>query len=170
MRLGIWLYWVHLQDKVSLSYITESQNGCCCKGTQLVILSSFLAQAGPPRVGCPGLLLSISKVGIHNLPGKPVSVLSHPHSEKLFPNVQTEPPVFRFGSIASCHWATQKRGIYLDTTWDPGIPHMEMVILLALKEIHTTLYQQLKDNQMALDAHVQVTELAVKQEKIQLWL
>ena len=31
---------------------------------------------------------------LHNLPGQPVSVLSHPHGKKVFPDVQMEPPVF----------------------------------------------------------------------------
>ena len=32
----------------------------------------------------------------HNLPEKPVPVLGHPHSEKVFPGVQTEPFAFHF--------------------------------------------------------------------------
>jgi len=38
----------------------------------------------------------------HKNSGQPVSVLNHPHSEKLFPDIQREPPVFQFLSIASC--------------------------------------------------------------------
>ena len=38
---------------------------------------------------------------LHNLHGKPVPGLSHPHSEKEFPDVQREPPVFQFVPIAS---------------------------------------------------------------------
>ena len=38
---------------------------------------------------------------LHNLPGQSVSVLGHPHSEKAFPDVQREPPVFQFVPIAS---------------------------------------------------------------------
>ena len=38
---------------------------------------------------------------LHNLPGQPVPVLSHPHSKKVFPDVQTEPPVFQFVPFAS---------------------------------------------------------------------
>jgi len=30
---------------------------------------------------------------LHDLPGQPVPVLSHPQGEKVFPNVQTDPPV-----------------------------------------------------------------------------
>jgi len=39
---------------------------------------------------------------LHNLSGQPVPVLSHPHSEKVFPDVQREPSVFQFVPIASC--------------------------------------------------------------------
>ncbi len=46
-------------------------------------------------------LLNISGGGLYNLPGQPVPVLGHPHSEKVFPDVQTEPPVFQFVPIAS---------------------------------------------------------------------
>ena len=38
---------------------------------------------------------------LHNLSGQPVPVLSHPHSEKVFPGVHREPPVFQFVPIAS---------------------------------------------------------------------
>ena len=38
---------------------------------------------------------------LHNLSGQPVSVLSHPHSKKVFPDVQREPPVFQLMPIAS---------------------------------------------------------------------
>jgi len=38
---------------------------------------------------------------LHNLSGQPVPGLSHPHSEKAFPDVQTEPPVFQFVLTAS---------------------------------------------------------------------
>ena len=39
---------------------------------------------------------------LHNLTGQPVPVLSHPHGEKVFPDVQREPAVFQFVPIASC--------------------------------------------------------------------
>ena len=38
---------------------------------------------------------------LHNLSGQPVPVLSNPHSKKVFPDVQTGPPVFQFVPIAS---------------------------------------------------------------------
>ena len=46
---------------------------------------------------------------IHNLPGQPVPVLSHPQSEEIVPHVQTELPMLQFVPIASCpvtghHW------------------------------------------------------------------
>lgn len=37
---------------------------------------------------------------LHNLPGLPV--LGHPHSRKVFPDLQREPPVFQFLLIVSC--------------------------------------------------------------------
>ncbi|KAK4806513.1 hypothetical protein QYF61_021349 [Mycteria americana] len=37
----------------------------------------------------------------HNFPGQAVPVLSHPHSEKVFPDVQRVPPVFQFVPIVS---------------------------------------------------------------------
>ena len=38
----------------------------------------------------------------HNdLSGKPAPVFDHPHSKNLFPDVQMEPPVFRFVPIVS---------------------------------------------------------------------
>jgi len=33
---------------------------------------------------------------LHNLSGRSVPVLSHPHSKNVFPNVQTEASVFQF--------------------------------------------------------------------------
>jgi len=36
----------------------------------------------------------------HHLFGQPVPVLGHPHSEKVFADVQREPPVFWFVPIA----------------------------------------------------------------------
>ncbi|KAK4828172.1 hypothetical protein QYF61_024421 [Mycteria americana] len=38
---------------------------------------------------------------LQNLPGQPVPVLVHPHSQIVFPDVQREPPVFQFVTIAS---------------------------------------------------------------------
>jgi len=39
---------------------------------------------------------------IHKLPEQPVALVNHPHSEKVFPHVQMEPPVFQFLPVASC--------------------------------------------------------------------
>ena len=39
---------------------------------------------------------------LHKVCGQPVPLLGHPHSEKVFPHVQEEPPVFHFVPIASC--------------------------------------------------------------------
>lgn len=36
-----------------------------------------------------------------NLSGQPVPVLSYPQSEKVFPDIWKEPPVFQFVPIAS---------------------------------------------------------------------
>jgi len=46
---------------------------------------------------------------LHNLPGQPVPVLRHPHSEEVLPHVQTELPLLPFVPIAPCpvaghHW------------------------------------------------------------------
>ena len=38
---------------------------------------------------------------LHNLSGQPVPVLGHPHSEKVFPDAQREPPVFQCVPIVS---------------------------------------------------------------------
>jgi len=47
--------------------------------------------------------------GIHYLTGQPVPLLNHPHSKKVFPDVQRESPAFQLVPIASCsvtanHW------------------------------------------------------------------
>ena len=38
---------------------------------------------------------------LHNLPGQPIPMFSVPHSEKMFPDVRTEPLVFQSVPIAS---------------------------------------------------------------------
>jgi len=38
---------------------------------------------------------------LHNLTGLPLSVLSHPHSEIVFPDIQREPPVLQSVPVAS---------------------------------------------------------------------
>jgi len=40
---------------------------------------------------------------LHNPSGQPLPLLSHPHSEKVFPDVQTEPSVFQAVPTASCY-------------------------------------------------------------------
>ena len=54
---------------------------------------------------------------IHNLPRQPVPVLDHPHSDKVFPHVQREPPMFQFVPIASGpvtgHHRAEPGSIYL---------------------------------------------------------
>jgi len=64
------------------------------------------AQAGPPRANCPRttsrqLVKYVHGWRLHNLTEQPVPVLGHPHSDKVFPDVQREPPVFQCGPIAS---------------------------------------------------------------------
>lgn len=58
------------------------------------------AQAGPPRAGYPGLCPD----SFQRSPGMEtpqlVPVLSHPHTEKLFPDVLRESFVFQFVLIA----------------------------------------------------------------------
>jgi len=39
---------------------------------------------------------------LHNLPGPPMPVLSHPHSKKVFLDVQMAPSVFQFVSLGLC--------------------------------------------------------------------
>jgi len=38
---------------------------------------------------------------LHHLPGQPVPVLGPPHSDKVFADVQREPPGYRFVPVAS---------------------------------------------------------------------
>lgn len=45
--------------------------------------------------------------GLHSLSGQPV--LSHPDNEKVFPDVQREPPVFQLLPVGFCHWSLLKR-------------------------------------------------------------
>jgi len=63
------------------------------------------AQAGTPTASCPGLVQTVFEYlqggTLHHLSGQPVSVLGHPHSKKVFPDAQREPPVLRFVPIAS---------------------------------------------------------------------
>ena len=69
---------------------------------------------------------------LHNLSVQPVPVLSHPHSEKVFPEVQREPAVFlcvpiASGPVTGRHWrvwlhllCTLPSGVYThwqDTPW-----------------------------------------------------
>jgi len=52
--------------------------------------------------GCVQIAFGYLQGGrLHSLSGQAVPVLGHPHSEKVFPNVQREPPVFWFVPIAS---------------------------------------------------------------------
>ena len=93
--------------------LTESQTGWGWKGPLEVIWSNAPGPAEPLRVGCPelgpdGFWIS-QRMGIHHLSGQPVPVLSHPHSEKTFPDVHREPPVFQFvptasGLVTQRHW------------------------------------------------------------------
>lgn len=55
------------------------------------------AQAGPPGASCFPYLQGW---GLHNL-----SVLGHPHRKKVFPDIQTETPVF---VCAHCLWLCPK--------------------------------------------------------------
>jgi len=38
---------------------------------------------------------------LHSFSGQPVPVLSHPHGEKMFPEIQRDPPVFQCVLTAS---------------------------------------------------------------------
>lgn len=70
-----------------------------------MIQSNPPAPAETPRVTCsdpcPRDFRVSSRVSSASLVEKPVLGLSHPHSEKMFPGIQWEPPVFQFDAIAS---------------------------------------------------------------------
>jgi len=69
--------------------------------------------SGPPSLPKQGHLKQVAQAHgltafeylqaqrINKFPVQPVPVLSHPHSEKMFPDVQREPPVFQLVLIAS---------------------------------------------------------------------
>ena len=64
-----------------------------------IILFNPPAQAGSPRASCTGPCPDVFCLHIWrllNLTGQPVAVLVHPHGEKVFPDVQKEPPLFQF--------------------------------------------------------------------------
>lgn len=69
-------------------------------------------QAGPGRVNCSGSCQVTFKDFqgsiMHSLFVWPVPMFHHPYSEKLFPGIQEEPPVFHLVSTAS-HQATLRR-------------------------------------------------------------
>lgn len=79
---------------------------------------TFLFKQGHPEQDAQDHVLGAFEVlqgGIlNNLSRKPVPVLHQPHSEKMFPDVQTEPPVFHVFICAQCllpsHWAPLQRG------------------------------------------------------------
>lgn len=48
-----------------------------------------------------GAFEDLQKGKFHNLTKQPVAVFHHLHSQEVFPEVQREPPVFRFVLIAS---------------------------------------------------------------------
>lgn len=50
-----------------------------------------------------------TSAGHCSLSGYSVAVLGHPHTEKVFSDVQVKPPVFQFMPIASRHWAPRER-------------------------------------------------------------
>jgi len=50
----------------------------------------------------------------HHLSGQPVPVLSHPHSERVYPDIQREPPACQFVPMAS--------GLSLDITKESLAP------------------------------------------------
>ena len=59
-----------------------------------------LQQAAQDRVQAG--LEYLQRRRLHSLPGQPVPVLRHPHSEKVLPHVQTELPMLQFVLIAPC--------------------------------------------------------------------
>ena len=86
------------------THTINPQNSCGWNGLLEVTLSMPPAQAGQPGTGCQGPCPDRSEYlqgwRLHNLPGQPVPVLGHPHSEKAFPDVHREPLVFQFVPIA----------------------------------------------------------------------
>ena len=91
---------------------TESQNVRGWKGPLWIIYSNPPAKAGSPKAGCKGPCPGgfwMSPERIHNPPGQPVPVLSHPQSEEVLPAVQMELPMLQFVPVAPCpvtehHW------------------------------------------------------------------
>ena len=73
----------------------------------------FWRSSGPTLLLKPGHLELAAQdhvqMALDCLQGWRVHHLSHPHSEKVFPDVQREPPVFPFVPMATCpitghHW------------------------------------------------------------------
>ena len=102
----------HWREFLSLK-VAETQNDQGWKGSLEVIWSNPPVQAWPRRVSCPGPCLDSfwisSRRRIHNLSGQLVPVRGQPHSEKVFPDVQREPPLFQCvpgasGPVTGHHW------------------------------------------------------------------
>ena len=100
--------------------LTDSQSGWGRKGGSGGQLVQPPAQAGPPRA-TSRRLLNISKDGESTTSlGNLCQCLVTSHSQKVFPDVQREPPVFQFVPIASCpvtgyHW----KGLALSSSHPP---------------------------------------------------
>ena len=118
------VWFLHLVDIKSM--LTESQKGWGWKGP--------LEVSGPTPLLKEGHLKLIAQdhvqmafehlqgVRLHNLSGQPVPVLCDPHSKKVFPHVQREPPVFQFvpHCLWCCHWAPLKRAWFLPLCTPPS--------------------------------------------------
>ena len=68
-------------------------------------------------------IFNISEIGYSiTISGQPVPVLGHPHSEKVFPDVQREPPVFQSvpiapGPVTGHHWKEPGCLLYTLPLW-----------------------------------------------------
>lgn len=93
-------FW-HLTRNINRVFITESQKGWGCVRRDIWKSAgpNPAAQAGQPRAGCPGQCPNSfwrSPQGLHNLSNQPSTVLHHPHSKEMFPDVQREPLIIQF--------------------------------------------------------------------------
>lgn len=140
----VWdFFWLLVSNCVAKSKWehSQSQDGWSWNGHLEVILPSCPAQAGHLKQVAQNhahkIFKDLQRWRLHNLPMKPTPVLSHPQNKKKkkkkeFPDVQKEPQVSPFRSIASGpvtshHWKepdflshTLFSDIYVPW-WDPSL-------------------------------------------------
>ena len=96
LQAGITIYWYHLQTH---RVFEVGRDPWKTAGP-----ASLLRQGHPEPVAQHHVQAASEYLQgwrLHNLPGQSVPVLGHPHSEKMFPDVQKEPPVFQVVPTAS---------------------------------------------------------------------